>query len=82
MTIAVDLGRKATKQTNKDQHYHQQQQNYIYLCADLENPVRGFMTMFLVINVFYRGAYGPHSKSNKTQGVQLLLEEGSPYYYF
>ena len=32
--------------------------------------------MFLVINIFHRGSYKPPSRSNWTQGVQLLFEEG------
>ena len=32
----------------------------------------------LVINIFHRGPYRPPSRSNLTQGVQLLLE-GDPY---
>ena len=35
-----------------------------------------------IINVFHRGPYVPHSRSNWTpRGVQLLLE-GDPYLYF
>ena len=31
-------------------------------------------------HVYYRGSYGPPSRSNWTQGVQLLLE-GGPYQF-
>ena len=34
----------------------------------------------LVINVFHRGSYGPHSRSNWTRGIQLLLDGGSYQY--
>ena len=36
--------------------------------------VRGFV--FLVNSSFYKGPYDPPSRSNWTQGVQLLLERG------
>ena len=42
--------------------------------------LRGVLKTFVVTNAFYRGPYGPLSKSNWTEGVQKLLEVG-PYQY-
>ena len=53
-------------------------------CADPENFARwreGVLKLFLVIDVFHRGPYGPPSRGKRTQGVQLLIER-VPYQYF
>ena len=49
MTIAVDLGRKATKQTNKQKKYHTYGQAYGWGHSVLQNTISSFQAHYQLI---------------------------------